>query len=65
MIVIPPHFTEKVVRGEKPAILISADATDPSAAHSNARSAQQHHAASTPSGLGRPVTTLTRQSAAV
>lgn len=32
MIVIPPRFTEKVVRGEKPAILISADATDPSAA---------------------------------
>ncbi len=32
MVVIPPRFTEKIVRGEKPSLLISADATDPSAA---------------------------------
>ena len=32
MVVIPPRFTEKIIRGEKPSLLISADATDPSAA---------------------------------
>jgi ABC-2 type transport system permease protein len=32
MVVIPPHFTQQIVRGEKPVILVSADATDPSAA---------------------------------
>jgi ABC-2 type transport system permease protein len=32
MVVIPPDFSRKLVRGEKPAILLSADATDPSAA---------------------------------
>ena len=31
MVVIPPDFSHKLVRGEKPAILVSADATDPSA----------------------------------
>lgn len=28
---IPPHFLRRLVRGEKPSILVSADATDPSA----------------------------------
>ncbi|MFZ6734208.1 ABC transporter permease [Undibacterium sp. Ji42W] len=32
MLVIPPQFTQQLVRGEKPALLISVDATDPSAA---------------------------------
>ena len=32
MVVIPARFTEKIIRGEKPSLLISADATDPSAA---------------------------------
>jgi ABC-2 type transport system permease protein len=32
MVVIPPDFSHRLVRGEKPAILLSADATDPSAA---------------------------------
>jgi ABC-2 type transport system permease protein len=32
MVVIPPRFTERIIRGEKPSLLISADATDPSAA---------------------------------
>ena len=31
MVVIPPHFTQAVVRGEHPAILVAVDATDPSA----------------------------------
>jgi ABC-2 type transport system permease protein len=31
MVVIPPDFSHKLVRGERPAILVSADATDPSA----------------------------------
>ena len=31
MVVIPPHFNKSVIRGDKPAILLSADATDPSA----------------------------------
>ncbi|MFZ3127325.1 MAG: ABC transporter permease [Rhodoferax sp.] len=31
MVVIPPHFSQDLVRGEKPVILVSADATDPSA----------------------------------
>ena len=31
MVVIPPDFSRQLVRGEKPAILVSADATDPSA----------------------------------
>jgi ABC-2 type transport system permease protein len=31
MVVIPSDFSHRVVRGEKPAILVSADATDPSA----------------------------------
>ena len=31
IVVIPPNFTNKLVRGEKPAILLIADATDPSA----------------------------------
>ncbi len=31
ILVIPPDFTERVIRGEKPAILLAADATDPSA----------------------------------
>jgi ABC-2 type transport system permease protein len=31
MIVIPPDFSRRVVRGERPAILVAADATDPSA----------------------------------
>jgi len=32
MVVIPQDFTHRVIRGEAPAILVSADATDPSAA---------------------------------
>ena len=32
MVVIPSDFSRKLVRGEKPSILLSADATDPSAA---------------------------------
>jgi ABC-2 type transport system permease protein len=32
MVVIPSDFSHRLVRGEKPAILVSADATDPSAA---------------------------------
>jgi ABC-2 type transport system permease protein len=31
MIVIPPDFSRDVVRGEKPAVLVAVDATDPSA----------------------------------
>ncbi|WP_137894911.1 ABC transporter permease [Ramlibacter sp. 2FC] len=31
MVVIPSDFSRRVVRGEKPALLVSADATDPSA----------------------------------
>jgi len=31
MVVIPPDFSHRLVRGERPALLISADATDPSA----------------------------------
>ena len=31
LIVIPPDFSRKLVRGEHPALLVSADATDPSA----------------------------------
>ncbi len=31
MVVIGPHFTRQLIRGEHPAILVSADATDPSA----------------------------------
>ncbi len=31
LVVIPPHFTQKLVRGEHPALLVSVDATDPSA----------------------------------
>lgn len=38
VIVIPPDFSQRTVRGEKPAVLVAVDATDPSAA-SNAISA--------------------------
>jgi ABC-2 type transport system permease protein len=31
MVVIPPQFTRRLVRGERPAILVAVDATDPSA----------------------------------
>lgn len=31
LVVIPPNFSQQVVRGEHPAILVSVDATDPSA----------------------------------
>jgi len=31
MVVIPPDFSQRVVRGERPAILVAVDATDPSA----------------------------------
>jgi ABC-2 type transport system permease protein len=31
MVVIPPDFTQSVVRGERPAVLVEVDATDPSA----------------------------------
>ena len=31
MVVIPPDFTRRLVRGEKPALLVAADATDPAA----------------------------------
>ncbi|MBT9499771.1 MAG: ABC transporter permease [Burkholderiaceae bacterium] len=31
MIVIPPDFSQRLVRGEKPVLLVSVDATDPSA----------------------------------
>ncbi|HJV63361.1 MAG TPA: ABC transporter permease [Albitalea sp.] len=31
MVVVPPDFSQRVVRGEKPAILVAVDATDPSA----------------------------------
>jgi ABC-2 type transport system permease protein len=31
MVAIPPDFSQRVVRGEKPAILVAVDATDPSA----------------------------------
>ncbi|WP_296447150.1 ABC transporter permease [Rhodoferax sp. UBA5149] len=32
MLAIPPDFSKRVVRGEKPAVLVAVDATDPSAA---------------------------------
>ncbi len=32
LIVVPPDFSRRVVRGEKPAVLVSVDATDPTAA---------------------------------
>jgi ABC-2 type transport system permease protein len=32
MVVLPPDFSTRIVRGEKPALLVSVDATDPSAA---------------------------------
>lgn len=32
LLVIPPDFSRKLVRGERPAVLLAADATDPSAA---------------------------------
>ena len=32
MLAIPPDFSQRVVRGEKPAVLVAVDATDPSAA---------------------------------
>lgn len=38
MIALPPDFSQRVVRGEKPALLVAVDATDPSSA-SNALSA--------------------------
>lgn len=38
MIALPPDFSQRVVRGEKPAVLVAVDATDPSSA-SNALSA--------------------------
>ena len=38
MIAIPPDFSKSVIRGEKPAILVAVDATDPAAA-SNAMAA--------------------------
>ena len=31
MVVIPPDFSQRVVRGERPALLVAVDATDPSA----------------------------------
>ena len=31
LVVVPPHFSQDLVRGERPAILVSVDATDPSA----------------------------------
>jgi ABC-2 type transport system permease protein len=31
LVVIPPQFTRRLVRGEKPALLVAVDATDPSA----------------------------------
>jgi ABC-2 type transport system permease protein len=31
MVVIPPRFSENIIRGERPVILVAADATDPSA----------------------------------
>lgn len=31
MVVIPPQFTRRLIRGEKPALLVAVDATDPSA----------------------------------
>ncbi len=31
MVVIPPDFTQRIVRGERPALLVAVDATDPSA----------------------------------
>ena len=31
LVVIPPHFSQSLVRGERPVILVSVDATDPSA----------------------------------
>lgn len=31
LVVIPPDFSQKLVRGEKPVVLVAADATDPSA----------------------------------
>ena len=38
LLVIPPDFTRRIVRGEQPAVLVSVDATDPSAS-SNALAA--------------------------
>ena len=41
MVVIPPHFSRDVVRHEHPAVLLSADATDPSASGNAISAAQQ------------------------
>lgn len=41
MVVIPPHFSRDVVRHEHPSVLLSADATDPSAAGNAISAAQQ------------------------
>jgi ABC-2 type transport system permease protein len=31
MLVVPPHFSRRLLRGERPAVLLAADATDPAA----------------------------------
>ncbi|MEO7159864.1 MAG: ABC transporter permease [Polaromonas sp.] len=49
MLAIPPDFSKRVVRGEKPAVLMAVDATDPSAA-SNAIAALSQV---TPTALAR------------
>ncbi|HLJ37739.1 MAG TPA: ABC transporter permease [Steroidobacteraceae bacterium] len=41
VLTIPPDFTRRLLRGERPALLLEADATDPSAT-SNAIAAAQH-----------------------
>ncbi len=52
MLAIPPDFSQAVLRGEKPAVLVAVDATDPSAA-SNALAAL---AVITPSALAHDLT---------
>ena len=52
MLAIPPDFSKRVVRGEKPAVLMAVDATDPSAA-SNAIAALGQI---TPTALARDLT---------
>lgn len=45
LLAIPPDFSKRVVRGEKPAVLVAVDATDPSAASNAIAAAGANHAA--------------------
>ncbi|MFZ5549621.1 MAG: ABC transporter permease [Pseudomonadota bacterium] len=58
LVAIPPDFSRRLVRGERPALLVSVDATDPSASGNALAALAQAAARALPTSLTGPLSSL-------